>query len=550
MIEHKLPLLVTPKNRRRREDIELMFRVLQGRLCHSPEGGKKLTGKVVPPTTLGPEGQSQSVGMPVLAAKKRMNSFHTIVGVVMLLLLSSWTAHAQTTTINWTNVHQPMDGWGGEDVASAESLTSAQAAMFFSPSSGIGLEYIRTQNYACPNNGSCSVSTSNVPDLTTLQEAVSDGALVELNIEPPANLKYNGTFTNGSPGMNGTCIDTSNWMALATFTVNWIEMLQSNNVPVSVLSITNEGDQNNTNSLGACFWTDTGLDTYIKAYLGPALSTAGLSSIKVMMPEASQWNITSQSDTCQSDSSCMAYVSILANHGYGSGSQDGMGTGYCCAAASSSTFGSSSGKHIWMSETNGGFTYNSTAALWNWDPSIADALVWARSIHDYLTIANASGWEYWELADCCAAESGSPFNDGLTDASFHASKRYYTVGNWSKFVRNGYYRIDATTNPQSGVYVTAFQNTSSATVVIVAINNGSSNVSQAFSITNGPNFSSVTPWSTSASLSLAQQSAIPLDANSFTYTLLASSVTTFVGSAGPGVSAPPAPPTGLAAAVH
>ena len=157
-----------------------------------------------------------------------------------------------------------------------------------------------------------------------------------------------------------------------------------------------------------------------------------------------------------------------------------------------------------------------------------------------------SGWEYWELADCCSLESGAPFNDGLTDANFDTSQRMYAIGNWSKFVRSGYYRIDATANPQSEVYVSAFQDTPSGTLVIVAINNGGSNVSQTFSIANGPNFTSVTPWITSASLSLAQQSAISVSANSFTSTLAASSVTTFVGSV---KSTPPAPPTKLSATV-
>ena len=50
----------------------------------------------------------------------------------------------------------------------------------------------------------------------------------------------------------------------------------------------------------------------------------------------------------------------------------------------------------------------------------------------------------------------------------------------------------------------------SGTVVIVAINNGGSNVSQTFSIANGANFTSVTPWIASASLSLAQQCGLSL----------------------------------------
>ena len=85
---------------------------------------------------------------------------------------------------------------------------------------------------------------------------------------------------------------------------------------------------------------------------------------------------------------------------------------------------STNGKHIWMSEVNGGESYNSTAGLWNWDPSMNDALIWAHNLHDFLTVADVSGWQWWQLADCCQSETGSPLNDGLTTAAFATSKRF------------------------------------------------------------------------------------------------------------------------------
>jgi glucuronoarabinoxylan endo-1,4-beta-xylanase len=175
---------------------------------------------------------------------------------------------------------------------------------------------------------------------------------------------------------------------------------------------------------------------------------------------------------------------------------------------------------------------------------MTDALIWAHNLHDFLTVANVSGWEWWQLADCCATESGSPFNDGLTTAAFATSKRYYMVGQWSKFVRDGYYRIDSTTNPQPGVYVTAFQSTPSGTLVIVAVNTNGSNTPQSFTVTNAPTFSTVDPYVTSASLSLSAQATVSLSANAFTYTLPLDSVTTFVGSS------TVQPPIGLTAQAH
>lgn len=462
---------------------------------------------------------------------------------VFMALLIPVSIFGQTSTVDWTDVHQQMDGWGGEDWVSAESLTGSQAAMFFSPTTGIGLEYIRTQNYGCPETGACTVSTANVPDLTSLQEAVADGAKIQLGLAPPASLQYKGNFVDGTPNPStGNCIDSSNWSAFATYTVNWIEMLNANRAPVSVLSVSNEPNLG-ANSLGACSWSAAGLDSYIGHYLGPALATAGLSSVKIMLSEASNWFNTNLVNTCLDDSTCSQYVTIAAGHDYGVGGVDGTDNGYCCITASAAP-SSASGKHIWMSEVNGGKTYNSTAGLWDWDPSMTDALIWAHNLHNFLTVADVSGWEWWQLADCCQSETGSPLNDGLTTAAFATSKRYYMVGQWSKFVRSGYYRIDSTTSPQAGVYVTAFQSTPSGTLVIVAVNSNGSNTSQSFTVTNAPLFSTLTPYVTSASLSLAAQTAVPLSGNEFTYTLPSGSVTTFVGSS------TMQPPTALTAQAH
>jgi glucuronoarabinoxylan endo-1,4-beta-xylanase len=487
----------------------------------------------------------------------------------LLTLAVCQRVQAQAATVTWATTYQTMDGWGGEDWwgtaptstgSSGFTLTSAEAAQLFSPSTGIGLEFIRTGNYYCPNTGSCAVSTANVPDLTTLQEASADGALVTVHIQPPANLQYGGVFTAGTPDPStGNCIDSSNWSAFATFTVDWIEMLQANSVPVHDLEVANEPNLG-SGTLGACSWTAAGLDSYISGYLGPALASAGLTT-KISMPQASDWFNTDLVSACLDDSSCSQYVSIAIGHDYGSGSQDGMGTGYCCLTAKAPP-SSTNGKHVWMSETNGGFNFDSAYETWAWDTSMADALVWARSIHDYLTIANVSAWFYWELLDYCGADYtggcvDGPYNNGLaistgggqTPTGLAFGKRYYSVGNWSKFVRTGWVRIGATPSPVAGVFVTAFNQTSSGSFAIVAVNTNNSDTSVSFNLSGFPaSSSSVTPWITSGTLNLAQQPNVSISDGSFAYVLPASSITTLVGSTT--IAAVPAAPTQLVATVQ
>jgi glucuronoarabinoxylan endo-1,4-beta-xylanase len=449
-----------------------------------------------------------------------------------------------------------MDGFGGQDIdlsATSQSIcgltrcfynfTTGEANMFYSPTSGIGLQILRTSNEGCPTTGACAINTTTVPNLTSLQNVVDAGGQIYLSTYPPANLKYSGNFTTNVTGADGGCVDTSNFTAWANYIVSLIQFYQANSVPISWVAAWNEPILGGN----ACFFPASLQDTFIKTYLGPAITAAGLTTQIAISDDNVSNNLSS--GTCLADAACASYISVMGFHGYGTGTQDGMGHGYCCRTAIPRP-ANTSGLHVWQSEVNGGFTYNSTATLWNWDASIADGLVWARSIHDYLTITNASAWEFWELADCCSTEIGAPFNDGLAQNNLTTfSKRYYVIGNWSKFMRRGWVRIDATANPTSGVYVTAFKDPSSDNFAIVAINQNSSAVTVDFSLSGFPSVASVTPTVTSASDNLTDQTEVAVTGAAFSNSLPATSVVTFHATSSSSSSKIPAPPTNLSSTI-
>jgi glucuronoarabinoxylan endo-1,4-beta-xylanase len=443
---------------------------------------------------------------------------------------------AQTATINAGTVYQTMDGFGGQTWIYADSLTGSNADLFFSRTAGIGLEFVRTAN----------TWDGGIPDLTTLQSAVARGAKVELGLQsPPCNLKHSFVdlgescsqsgdsgmqplaFRDGTAGSNGNCfanrlsLDGSGgaYQQYATYIVNLIDAYQNstNNVPIAYLDVQNESS-NGSSSLGACLWMNGAqFDDFVKNYLGPALSTAGLHPT-VMLGSLCCWSgdVTSE---CLNDSSCAQYVGIAANHGYP-----------YPAYPSAYTLGITGGRHLWMSETSDSSGF---------DPSMTSALEMAQNIHQFLTIANVSAYEWWELA-----YQSSSGNFGLTDQSYNTTKRLWATGNWSRFVRSGWVVIGATANPQSGVYVTAFKDPSSGNFAIVAINANSSSLSQPFSL-SGLSASSVIPYITDPNNNLAGQSVVSISGSSFTTTLTASSVTTFVASA-----AGPLPPSNLSGTVE
>jgi glucuronoarabinoxylan endo-1,4-beta-xylanase len=397
-----------------------------------------------------------------------------------------------------------MDGWGASTgyFAANVNLGASQADLFFSKTDGIGLEYVRTTN----------TPDGSKPDLPTLQLAVGRGAKVLLSFySAPASMMSNGEFAV----MGGYVLPMS-YGAFASYAVDWIQTLESKGVHVDYFSPTNEPNINEV-------WTASTLDTFVSHNLGPAFASAGLTT-SIVIPETSGWFSPDDITTCMGDPDCAKYVTIAASHGYGGGSVDGTGVSYCCstAAAAPTSIGS---RRVWMTEINGGFTKETSndTNMWVYDASIADAMVWAHNIHDYMTVANASAWMYWNLASYSPIE----YNDGLTDYSFNPAKRFYVVGNFSRYVRSGWLRIDATESPASGLYVTAFRDPSSDAFVVVAVNENVSSSPLTVSLVGFPSVDRVTPTVTSEGDALADQTDVTVAAGAFTYTLPPTSVVSF-----------------------
>ena len=459
----------------------------------------------------------------------------------LLILVAVPSSFAQSTTVNWATTYQTMDGFGGQTWASANSISDAQADLLFSTTAGIGLSIVRTAN--TPDNS--------IPDIVTLQKAVARGAKVELGLQsPPAFMKTSNNFSGGS-------LLSSSYSAYATYIVNWIKTLASDGVPVSYLDIQNEPDVDGSGGsctdagcLGRAVWTASNFDIFVANDLGPALASAGLNNIKVMLPSLAEWFDQDLASTCLNDSNCARYVSIVSGHGYewsgGNLATDGTGVAACCHSATPYPLALNNGKHVWLAEVNGGLSEIGSTGNSPFDPSIADAMVWSHNLHDFLTISSVSGWEYWELASW----NDNNYNDGWVDHNFNPGKRYYALGNWTKFVRPGWVRIGTTTNPQSGVYVTAFKETSSGKFAIIVLNRNSGSVDLSVSLSGFPSVGSVTPIVTSASDNLAEQSVTAVSGGEFSYSLPATSVVTFIGTASASASNPPNAPTNLVVTVH
>jgi O-glycosyl hydrolase len=177
------------------------------------------------------------------------------------------------------------------------------------------------------------------------------------------------------------------------------------------------------------------------------------------------------------------------------------------------------GKALWETEvaTLGG----------TFDPSITNAMYWAQRVHLFLTIPEVNAWHYWWLITGNGDNAGLMGHDSTGDL---ATKRMYVVGQYSRFVRPGYYRM-GTANTGDAL-ISAYQDTNSVSFAIVAINTNTTDINQTFTLQNFA-ATTLTPWITSSSLSLSNQAGFSVSGSSFSYTLPAMSVVTLVGQASP-----------------
>ena len=155
------------------------------------------------------------------------------------------------------------------------------------------------------------------------------------------------------------------------------------------------------------------------------------------------------------------------------------------------------------------------------DLSMKTALYVSRIIHYDLTIANASSWQWWTALTTGNYKDGLVYLDNgdntgggsestycMNDGYVRESKLLWALGNYSRFIRPGMKRIQASTSFSPGadansVMTSAFKDPITKKLVIVMVNNGYSSKKIVFDFKGlGLVNDELTAYETSASYSL------------------------------------------------
>ena len=105
-----------------------------------------------------------------------MKSSKPFLAGFLLLLFCVPRVQAQTAAVNWNDEDQVIDGFGASDAFENSPMTSSQAALFFSPTTGVGLSLVRTK---VPDDGSCAtINATCAGEVSDMQLAIANGARV------------------------------------------------------------------------------------------------------------------------------------------------------------------------------------------------------------------------------------------------------------------------------------------------------------------------------------------------------------------------------------
>jgi glucuronoarabinoxylan endo-1,4-beta-xylanase len=381
-------------------------------------------------------------------------------------------------------------------------------------------------------------------------EAKAKGAKIIGSVfSPPASCKSNGNTQHGGTLLE-RCFDS--------FSTSIAKFAQVQGL--YAMSIGDEPDLASCNDSPPCIgdfdsttYTAKQMAAWVKV-AGPKLRAQG---VKVIAPEVDEWN--------HAWSNASATGSLVAEHPHSSDplncgcfSNDAVETGcaQACLDGNGYDYGhwlwkdpeawqafdifgvhehDSQRAYAWPADVNGG---KRDKEVWQTDMSgmkywpegepsidIDNALAVAGWIHSALTVGEASAW-LWGFYESFFLDD----NEGLalTRGGATTAKRYFVLGNYSKFVRPDFVRVEVVGNANHDLLLSAFKGPD-GTVVVVAVNRGGEAVTLPIAITGGAAPAMLTPTLTSATDNLMELPAVTVSGGSFTAMLPSSSVTTFSG---------------------
>jgi len=474
--------------------------------------------------------------LPFLSGLSTLLLICTLLGMQVVRSPNAYADYTVTVTPGLQ--YQTIQGWGTSLAWWAnviggwsDSKRVPLADALYSPTSGIGLNILRYNFGADGPTNVCHnqmraggnvpsfeptqgnyVWTNDANQLWFAQAAQARGADVFEGFvnSAPAWMLNNSCTAGGANGAEN--LNPAYYGAFASYMATIAKHFHNNfGITLQTVEPFNEASSN--------WWTSTGTQE------GMAVSAADQNTIIPLVASALTQNgasaytsVSSQDDNSMNQayndyesytSSTKADITQWNTHAY-SGSDANRANAYAY-------IGQTDHKTLWMSEWGAG----------DQGSPIGAAMTLSKQILDDEQHLHPSAWVSWQAAP--PSPGGDPSDLWVLaniDSSGNISypSRYYALGNYSKFVHPGYQMIG---NSDANSF-TAYD-ASTQSLVIVTTNSTTSSEAVNYDLSAfGSVGTSATPYQTSASENLQQLANVSIANKSFSSTLPAQSITTFV----------------------
>ncbi|MCW3789001.1 glycoside hydrolase [Plebeiibacterium sediminum] len=371
-----------------------------------------------------------------------LSSLDGTIKETIVLSQESILADAIQISLNTNSIYQTISGFGAANGIWGSYLNPSEMELALGMGDdALGLSIFRVRLPSDKN------SWAGLVDI--IKDANSRGVTVLASPwSPPAAWKTNNS-TNGGKGVDGGArLLKEHYQDFANYINEYIEYMASNGAKVDVVSIQNEPDYEV--DYEGCEYSVDEMHDFVKNYAGV------ITGARVVAAESFNTK-HSYTDAILNDADAVNNIDIVGGHIYGSGLEP-----YPLVATK--------GKELWMTEHL--LNLGSGGNPENWTEATGQDVIWDETmdmlneIHTAMTYNwNAYIWWY-------ARRFYSFLGDGLNGTTpGEILKRGYAMSQYSKFIRPGYVRINATSS-SSDVKITAYKGDNK--VVYVALNTGNS----------------------------------------------------------------------------
>lgn len=271
---------------------------------------------------------------------------------------------------------------------------------------------------------------------------------------PPARMTISGLTTGGKDGQSN--LKPEMYGEFSQYLVDVVRHLREDEgIPVDWISPINEPQWNwsdKNGQEGSHYGPNEVLE--LTRVLLQTLDKGQLDDVQLSLFESGEWKSSDvYIEKLASDPQVWAALPHLSIHSYWS------------TRADKERFMKYFQKHhpdkpLWMSEW--------TEMQEGRDAGMESALLMAATIHDDLTIANVTSWQYWIAVSKYQYRDGLIYVDPL-DHAVHQTKRLWVLGNYSRFVRPGFVRLE-TQGGSETLLVSAYRSADDQRWVLVAVN--------------------------------------------------------------------------------